>query len=520
MSILSRIKKFFSFGSRNIPAGSAADRLIFYVIGLINPGVESWKFLKFEPPPNLPPAKREAYYAQAYLKLEDFITKNRPPLTKKVFTKESLRQEIKSAINIKELPEGLRVIFLDEAQRRVLLFEIVTKEFVSYIASYIGEQSLHDVLESAARGSAFSRLAVTAEGAEGINFSGLDPIPAGFSAKDITSYFKSLYLALYEKIVESFGKPKALEMVRAQFEFIKNVYGPELSAQFFDIVPEGILELERLAFMSREELERKVRERTLDLQELNENLEIKVKERTKELTEANSRLVELDRLKSEFVSIAAHQLRTPLTGIRWSLKSLLQSSEAFSDEQKHIIEDAVSASSRLSVLVDDLLDASRIEEGKLGITKHKQPFALVLQSIFKHFEILAKEKNITYALDLPSEGLPEISFDAEQVSIILENFLDNAVKYTEGGSIKVKAFVEGAYLVVSVADTGIGITSGQAANIFSKFFRSPNAKLKNTGGTGLGLYISKKIAEMHGGKVWFDSEEGKGSTFYLTLPIS
>lgn len=240
-----------------------------------------------------------------------------------------------------------------------------------------------------------------------------------------------------------------------------------------------------------------------------------------ELTRANARLEELDQLKSEFVSIAAHQLRTPLTGVRWSYQTMLdEESGALTPEQRRLLESGFGATLRMVDLVNDLLNVARIEEGRFGIHLKKQPIAPLLERFAVQYANLAKEKAIAFALELPPDPLPDLIFDEDKFGIVLDNLLDNALKYTEpGGGIALRVAREGDAIHIDVADTGIGIPSAQTHRVFTKFFRADNALRLHTAGTGLGLYVTKNIVERHGGAIHMQSQPGKGSVFRVTLPI-
>lgn len=240
-----------------------------------------------------------------------------------------------------------------------------------------------------------------------------------------------------------------------------------------------------------------------------------------ELTESNERLRELDEIKSEFVSIAAHQLRTPLTGIKWTLNALLNDEiGTLDDNQKKFVSDGLTSTHRLIELINDLLDTARLEEGKFGFSFKMQLLTPILERTMKNYELLAKEKGIELKLQLPKADLPMLKLDTEKIGIVLDNLVDNALKYTiPGGKITVKVFVQKKNVIVKVADTGIGIPKAQFHRLFTKFFRAVNAQLAETSGTGLGLYVSYNIVKRHKGTLSFESSEGEGSTFILSLPI-
>lgn len=241
-----------------------------------------------------------------------------------------------------------------------------------------------------------------------------------------------------------------------------------------------------------------------------------------ELSRANTRLEELDAIKSEFVSIAAHQLRTPLTGIRWSYQTILdRDATALTPDQRRLLESGLGATLRMIDLVNDLLSVARIEEGRFGIRLRKQPITPVLVQIIGRYSAFGKEKGISFALDLPKDKpLPDVAFDEERIGLVLDNLLDNALKYTEpGGTVMVRTVETGGKVKIEVRDTGIGIPKAQLHRVFSKFFRADNAIRLHTSGTGLGLYVAKNIIERHDGQIEVTSGEGTGSVFSFTLPI-
>lgn len=240
-----------------------------------------------------------------------------------------------------------------------------------------------------------------------------------------------------------------------------------------------------------------------------------------ELTKANEGLMGLDIVKSQFVSIAAHQLRTPLTGIKWSLHSLLEGDAgSLNENQKEMTVDATQATERLVKLINDLLDTSRLEEGRFEFKLTKQDMMPLIEMVVREHETITKEKKIDVSLIWPKIKLPLVNIDADKLKIALDNILDNAIKYTyKNGKINIKVAVYKKRIVVSIEDSGIGIPKEQQPRVFSKFFRGRNAQLMQTSGTGLGLSMSKEIIEKHEGSMGFFSEEGKGSMFYFTLPL-
>lgn len=232
--------------------------------------------------------------------------------------------------------------------------------------------------------------------------------------------------------------------------------------------------------------------------------------------------IEVNNMKSEFVSVASHQLRTPLTGIRWFGELLLKGKAGeMTADQKDFVQQMYDSNTRMINLVNDLLNVSRIETGK-KFTIEKKPVAIVpiIDSLFTELVALAAEHKVTLkkAADFPTELT--LTVDGEKIRQVLQNLLSNAVKYSKaGGVVEIACELSDiAKVVFSVKDSGLGIPAKQQSRMFEKFFRADNVQTKETDGTGLGLYIAKAIVEGHGGKISFTSEENKGTTFVVILP--
>jgi PAS domain S-box-containing protein len=229
----------------------------------------------------------------------------------------------------------------------------------------------------------------------------------------------------------------------------------------------------------------------------------------------------IERLKSEFVSVSAHQLRTPLASIKWSLETLLKGRVGkLNDDQERIVKKAFSSTERMLMIVNDLLNVVRIEEGKYIYRKVSINFEDLVKSKIEFFEEKIKEKQIQFEFRVLPKKLPKVKIDPEKIGLVIENLLDNAIRYNlVGGRITIYLDLKNDEIEFSIEDSGIGIPESEKSNIFQKFFRASNAIKKEPEGSGLGLFVAKNIIEAHGGKIWFESEEGKGTTFYFTIPI-
>lgn len=227
----------------------------------------------------------------------------------------------------------------------------------------------------------------------------------------------------------------------------------------------------------------------------------------------------VEKLKTEFVSLSAHQLRTPLSAIKWILKMLLDGDLGpLNKEQKEFLEKAFYSNERMINLINDLLNITRIEEGRFLFEFKPADIIEVTEKIIDSFKDEIERKKIKFEFKKPPKKLSPISLDVEKIKLAIENLIDNAITYTpEGGRVYV-SLKGNKEILFSVKDSGIGIPEDQKERVFTKFFRAKNALKIETEGSGLGLYITKNIIEAHGGKIWFESKENKGSTFYFTLP--
>lgn len=236
------------------------------------------------------------------------------------------------------------------------------------------------------------------------------------------------------------------------------------------------------------------------------------------VTEGFDKLAQANKMKTEFVSIASHQLRTPLSGMRWSL-NLLKEGRCSPTDTATFIDLLKENTERMIRLINDLLDVSRIEMGKNIFIPRQTNLHVLLQKIINDSQLFAQANNISLQLEAPTT-LPNVFTDPDKISLAIQNLIDNAIKYTRGaGEVKAVLREEKKFIKVTIQDTGVGIPQSQQKHIFQKFFRSDNIMKHQTIGTGLGLFIAKAIIEQSKGQIWFESEEGKGTTFYFTLPI-
>jgi len=226
-----------------------------------------------------------------------------------------------------------------------------------------------------------------------------------------------------------------------------------------------------------------------------------------------------EQMKSDFVSFVTHQLRTPLSGVKWMLELASEAEENMEETQSYIL-DARNSTERLIGLVNDLLDISRLERGRLEVSYRQIDLADLTKGVAKEMDPLLKEKKQVLSLQV-ADDLPSIYADDQMLRQVIINLFSNAIKYTPtDGEIKIQMTYEMERIHWAIQDSGIGIPKPDLEKLFEKFYRAGNALAVETEGTGLGLYLVRLIIERFGGNVWCKSEEGVGSTFQFTLPLA
>jgi signal transduction histidine kinase len=241
-----------------------------------------------------------------------------------------------------------------------------------------------------------------------------------------------------------------------------------------------------------------------------------------QLAAANDELRKLDNAKSEFISIASHQLRTPLTAIKGFISLILEGTYG---EVSPVVHDALNkvylSNERIIGLVENLLTVSRIESGRIEYRFEPTRIENIINELNDIFIMVAKQKSMYLNILLPKDPLPEVEMDGQKIRELISNLVDNALKYSNEGGVTVKAEMANSnYVRVTVSDTGIGIPADEIPYLFVKFSRGKDINRLHAGGTGLGLYVAKNIVEAHHGKIWVESDgAGKGSRFIMELPI-
>jgi signal transduction histidine kinase len=244
-------------------------------------------------------------------------------------------------------------------------------------------------------------------------------------------------------------------------------------------------------------------------------------EELEKLKTENEQLKKMNAMKSDLISISAHQLRTSLSALKWILKMFLDEDlGTLSSEQGSFVRKAYNSNERMIALVNDLLTLNHADDITIPYSfKKVDMLNLVEQTVFE-FSGETNKKGIELIFLKPDTSLPSLTCDEEMIRVVLQNLIENAIKYSsEHGKVFVSLKESEGSIELSVHDTGIGIASVDADRIFTKFFRAPNAIEKDAIGSGLGLFTTRNIVERHKGKIWFQAAPGGGTTFFVALPI-
>lgn len=256
------------------------------------------------------------------------------------------------------------------------------------------------------------------------------------------------------------------------------------------------------------------------VKELNETLQQRIDDATKELRASNAQLQKLDEAKDEFVSMASHQLRTPLTSVKGYISMVLEGDAGkISDAQKHLLGEAFTSSERMVHLINDFLNVSRLQTGKFMVDRRSVDLAKITQQEVESLKTTADAHDLKLKFRKPAY-FPTLYIDEGKIRQVIMNFIDNAIYYSSDYStITVKLEVVEGSAILTVHNQGIGVPESEQAHLFTKFFRATNARKQRPDGTGVGLFLAKKVVTEHGGDMVFESVKDEGTTFGFRLPI-
>jgi len=650
-SLISPLQHLFSSSKTQQVSQTEADKIMNYIKDLVNrEDLIDDLIKKYEQAKHLPLEEQKAAFIPIYIGIEAFIIRNKPLIVKQEFTKEALRESIEKQFDISALEPSFRLLFVPEFQQNILLFEEEAQKLAQYIISSIGLPHLNSAIISLQQAKSKDFIKVDEHG---LQFNSIEASLQGVSEKDVRLLFQELYEALFSEIKKSVGQNVAEKVITDIFNNIRGTYDYDIISKILDILPEGVLENERIRLLGREELEDKIRSRTRELDESKKQVEAKVKERTAELeqktkelnnamgnlklsyqqienerarllasinslslgfvmTDSSDNIIAinhisyqilkcqpdknfktmqqfheylqtsinvtdyyqkaknekhtlktadiefegtflrlfftpimmnttcigvviiiediteaklLERSKDEFFAVASHELRTPLTAIRGFTSLILDN---FSDQLKankgllDMIKNIHSSSVRLIKIVNNFLDASKLEQGKFLFNLEQFALVPIIESVVTDLNQLAEQRNIYLKFDNETEPIPDVYADSEKVKQIIINLVGNAIKFTEKGGVTISLKKESDYIKICVKDTGLGVSEEYRQLLFRKFQQAGERILTRDAatGSGMGLYIAKLLTEGMKGTITIeDTKLGEGSTFSFTIPF-
>lgn len=257
-----------------------------------------------------------------------------------------------------------------------------------------------------------------------------------------------------------------------------------------------------------------------EVKDINIHLQQRIEEATLELRHSNNKLKEIDKSKDEFISMASHQLRTPLTAVKGYISMVLEEDMGkITKGQREVLEQAFDSSQRMVFLIGDFLNVSRLQTGKFVLEPSQINFTKLVGEEVDQLVDTARIRNITLNYEKPSMDYMSIA-DDNKIRQVMMNFIDNAIFYSPSGSrVDIQLFKDEGGIIFKVKDRGIGVPKAEQAKLFTKFFRAGNARQQRPDGTGIGIYMAKKVILAHGGTIIFETKEGEGSTFGFRLPL-
>lgn len=473
------------YEQRILLSPKAAEEVVRYIIEILKKEKIEEHLKALEEARELPLEEQSEAFFNIYLNLQHYIVEQRPSIKRKEITLSDLKEKIRKHVNVKDLEDKFQLLFLAQDE---ILIKLVGDLIKECIANFIDKKALIEAERELFQKNQYLRnVEINEEGSIDFEpfFVKLKKIKAD-KVKVLNSTSSKVILVIYEKAKSILGELQAKKLFGTSYVNLQEKYGANL-LQVLKVIPKGILESEKFELLGKEEIEKTAKE-----------------------------IVKIDVMKGEFMNIAAHELKTPLVPIISYLEMLLNDKRLARD-QKEKIRICLSSAKREADLVGDILDISKLEAGSLKLEFETLDIVELLREATDGLEPAVKQKKLSFKTEIPSK-LPFVKGDRRRITQVVTNLINNATKFTEKGGITVKAQTKGQEIVVSVADTGIGINKENTKKLFTKFFQVDTAARRKQGGTGLGLAICKGIVQGHKGKMWIESELGKGTTFFFTVP--
>lgn len=576
--------------------------------------------------------KRLTNYIRTYYALEEFITSNKPMVVQKVYSKESLRQEIRSIVkDLNKLPDAFRLLLYTGTKQLLFVYGFYTRSLAKFIINQTGLSNLPQIINPLIKDTPLAQLKLSAAGPE---FTDLLNNISGLSTDELTNISKRLNTALFDYIKNSFGEKTALDVTERSYAYIKERYDYDIISRFLTVLPANVLDRERIAYMTRGEIEEKVREQMKEIYhereelekayaEINENylqakrseaklfasvsslslgfiladvenniviinkaaeLILKLPGPVSKLSDLESKVnglglannielcrtagtlkeikefclnefilnitftpifltdplkdyigtvvlfediteaKQLERTKDDFFAIASHELRTPLTAILGSV-SMLKNNYAdkiTESEMLKLIDYINQSAVRLIDIVNEFLSVSRIEQGRMVFKNERVNFKQIINDILEELNSLAQKKSLYLKLENTYPDDLYVIGDSDKIKQVIVNLAGNAIKFTDKGGVTIEAGVKDSSGYIKVKDTGKGIPLSNQKLLFRKFQQADDILTHDMSkGTGLGLYICKRLIDNMNGEIYLESSrENEGSAFTILLPLA
>jgi len=365
----------------------------------------------------------------------------------------------------------------------------------------------------------------------GVVINNLDRLYEKNRLSPVLKEFSLLILRLVDLYAGFTSSEYAKERLTESYRAVKGQYGDtSIIFNILKTMPVGVLEEEKLVVLNRDELEEKVKERTIELVNTNKELQIEIKERKRgeeklrrsqtKIEQQNIQLKKADRIKTDFLNVTSHELRTPMSSIKGYTQMISkQILGQINDEQKKALDVILRNTNRLDALIQDILDVSRLESGTMKFVVAQTDVKNMILETVETIKPFANIKNIEITTKF-KDNLPTLNIDKERIKQVLTNILNNAIKFsTDGSAINIFATNEEESILFEIQDFGRGIPRNELKKVFNIFYQVDSGEDRKYGGVGLGLAISRGIVLTHGGKIWVKSKMNEGSTFSFTVPI-
>lgn len=454
-----------------------------------------------------------------FLDWEDYLQNKRASITSEGESERNrIHLEIQKQINVDKLPIELQSIFRDKDLQKFYLAEVFLKAVFLYVSENLGIVTTRSILSSVLEGTS-TPITVSENG---FDFSKLNELlldsGTSYSLEKHFSTFKVFLEVISEELETSLGKDITKELFSRIYVAMQKMYDVELVSEILPFLPDRLLSMDEwLSMLSKTELENRVREKTKELEGLNEELEKRVAERTEELKKAFDDLQELDRRKSEFIFLVGHQMRTPIVAVKWALRTLRDGDAGeLPAKALSIITEAYRANESMNRTVNEILLADDIINNKIKFEIEKTSINDIIQRVIEESkdEISARQVMVNFT----AKDELFVLLDKVKAPVIFSALLDNAIRYSSPQSIiSISLEDKKESIEIVIEDKGIGIPKEVFERIGERFFRADNALRQNTYGSGLGIYITKKVIEGVAGTLKIQSEEGKGTKVIITL---